>query len=172
MWVYLFHAYISQKILQIVSESTLIHASVCPNISTIPVFLVTIVTTDVNISVIFGWFPATLALSHSLMELTLVAWTVSPHVLALSVEFSSIVLSFIFVSVNKHLNTETLFDWLHKSTIIVLFLWQFEETVTIFLAISPITTVHYLSGCIQVDSSTIFNSLNPLTVVKIACHCF
>lgn len=120
--VFLCRVYMIECLLDIVWKSSLVHTSVCPNITTIAILFVGIVSANVNISVYFCWFPASLSVSDSLVELAFVARSICPDIFAFSVEFAVLVLAFVFISVNKHFNPEAFFDWLYKSTIVVLFL--------------------------------------------------
>lgn len=71
-------AYILEYLLNVICKSTLIHASICPNIPSISILFISFICANIDISINFSRFPATLTLSYSFLELSLVARTISP----------------------------------------------------------------------------------------------
>ena len=159
-------------LLDVVRKASFVHAAICPNITTVAILFVSIVSANVNISVNFCWFPASLSMPDSLVELAFVARSICPNIFSFSVEFAVLVLAFVFVSVNKHFNAEAFFDWLHKSTIIVFLFREFKISLSLLFTVSPFSAVYDFCSWIQVHSSSIFHAFNPLAIVNIAISKF
>ena len=123
--VFLFHVYIIENLLNIVSKTSLVHTAVCPNITTVAIFLIILVCSYVNVTVIFRRFPTALSMSGSIYELALIAWSICPNIFTLSMEFSIFILPFVSISIYKNFTSKTLLHTFKKSTIIVLLIWQF-----------------------------------------------
>lgn len=147
-WAYLYRVYINLELLDIVSETTFVHASISPYIPSVAIFLVSFICADIDVSISLGRFPTALALPYTLFKLTFVAGSICPYIFPFSVELSVLILSFVLVSIYKHLATVALFDTLHKRSIIIFLIGKFEVTLAILFALLPLTAINNASGCV------------------------
>jgi len=107
-------------------------------------------------------------MSHSFTKIAFKCRSIGPWVFSFSMEFSSSILSLIFISINKYLCSKAIFDWLNKCPLIILPFWEFQSSVTILFSIFPFPLVDYFSSFIIEYSLPIFYSLYPLSIVDVS----
>lgn len=122
--VFPFRAYIETKVLDVICKTSLVHATIYPNITAIAVFLIVLISSDIYVAIIFCWFPTTLPVSRSLYKLALVARAIRPNILAFAMELAIFVLTFVLVSIYENFTSKSFLHTFDKCTVIVFLLWK------------------------------------------------
>lgn len=156
-----------QKLLYILSEVPFINASIWPNVSAVSAFFVVLIWANINIRIDFGGFPCSMSMSHSFLEIALKHWCIGPGVFSLSMELSPTIFSSILITIHKHFSSVSFFNRFNKCSFVILFGWEFQHSVSIFLSVFPLSLIYYFCRSIIVSSLAAFNSINPLAVVNV-----
>lgn len=139
---------------------TLIYNTIFPSINSIPMFLIFIIISLINIPL--SWFPNSFPFKMTFMEISFIRRTINPFIfsynktkITLPIKKSFMIKSFILIAISKFLDSISIFFIFNKGSLINIALKSDINTISIHVVIFPLTKIHISVIKIH-DSMSIF----------------